>query len=240
MKFNGVDPTTVHSAISISKEIPPGAPAREIATIDMAGGELVANVTTVQDEFVVRVNIAGRTYDEAMEAREKLAAWAMSSGKREAELEPTHMPGKAYKAIFKRVGRIETRFGVVDVVFMLPTPVLHSKTSSEATGEGWVNVTTAGTADAPFTFEQTLSEAAEGLTYILGGETIVVLTGSFAAGDKVRVDMAQGHVYVNSRYSDGRIDYVESDLDRELAPGLNQIASSAAGAMTVRWADQWL
>ena len=240
MKFNGVDPTTVHSAISISKEIPPGGPAREIATIDMAGGEIVANVTTIQDEYIVRVNTAARTYDEAMEAREKLAAWAMSSGKYEAELEPTHMPGKAYRAILKRIGRIENRFGTVDVVFMLPTPVLHSQKTNTVSGEQSVTLENKGTAPAVFEFEQTLSEAAEQLTYSMQYVPFLMLTGSFAAGEKISVNMEKGHVNVNGVQSDERIDFVESDLDKELLQGWQIVSSSAAGAMTVRWVEQWL
>lgn len=244
MRFNEVDPTTVHSAISISKEIPPGAPARDIATIETASGEMVANVTTTQDEFVVRVNIAAKTYDEAMEAREKLAAWAMSSGKQEAELEPTHMPGKAYKAIFKRMGRIETRFGVVDVVFMLPTPVLHSKTRRTATNDGFgynVTIEPYGTAPSPFFVELVLAEAAEGLEFDLDGTVFAAFTGSFAAGDRVSFNTETGEALINFYDKGNRLDFVNTNPDMEIEPGtIQSIASSAQGTITVRWRDQWL
>lgn len=244
MKFNGVDPTTVHSAISISKEIPPGGPARDIATIETANGEMVANVTTTQDEFVVRVNIAAKTYDEAMEAREKLAAWAASSGKQEAELEPTHMPGKAYSAIWKRTGRMEQRFGTVDVVFMLPKPVLHSKAQRTATNDGVGNSVTIepyGTAPAPFEIVQRLSEAAEGVALDLNGEVFATLTGAFAEGDRVTVNTETGEVLINSYDAGSRLDFVNTNPDMELAPGTVQsIASSAQGTIIVRWRDQWL
>lgn len=244
MRFNGVDPTTVHSAISISKEIPPGGPARDIATIETANGEMVANVTTTQDEFVVRVNIAAKTYDEAMEAREKLAAWAASSGKQEAELEPTHMPGKAYSAIWKRTGRMEQRFGTVDVVFMLPKPVLHSKAQRTATNDGFgynVTIKPYGTAPAPFFVEQVLADAAEGLEFDLNGKVFAAFTGSFAAGDKVSFDTETGEALINLYDSAKRLDFVNTDPDMEIQPGETQsIASSAQGTIIVRWRDQWL
>ena len=110
MRFNGVDPSTLHPALSRSAEVVPGYPALNIETIDTSGGGLLAHVSVAQDTYTLRMNIAGKTYEEAMEARLALAEWAGSSRKQLAELEPTYLPGKAYSAIVKSISRIEKRF----------------------------------------------------------------------------------------------------------------------------------
>lgn len=241
MKFNDVDVNTIHPRVSYGKEYLPGMPAREITTIDTATAELAANVTAAQDEYIVRLNIAAATYGEAEEAREAIAAWASASKKKTAKLEPHHAGGKYYDAIVKRIGRFEQRFGTLDVVFMLQDALLKKKTQSYVTGENGVDVHMDGTADRPFEVEITLSEAAEGLSFAKSYETFMTLTGSFAAGDVVRVNTETGNVIINRIYSNEQIDFMNSNPDAELEAGIYEpITCSAAGSMTVRWTDAWL
>lgn len=241
MRFNGRDPTELHPCISISKEIYPSMPAREIATVETGSGELVAHVNIQQDEAIIRVNIAARTYDEAMEARLKLAEWAASSRNATAELEPTHLPGKAYAAILKRMQAIENRFTTVDVVFLLPRPVLHDIAERRAAGSGTeMTFRVGGTASAQPVAAVTLTSAAEGMRMTVDGITFFAIGGSLGAGQKVEYNMRTGSTTVDGVHAENRILYAEITPDIELLPGKHTLISSAAGSLQVRWHDEWL
>lgn len=241
MRFNGRDPTEIHPCISISKEIPPSMPAREIATVETGSGELVAHVNIQQDEAVIRINIAGRTYDEAMEARLKLAEWAASSHNRTAELELTHLPGKAYTAILKRISAIENRFTTADVVFLLPRPVLHDVAERRATGSGTeMTFRTGGTASTQPVFAVTLTGAAEGLNMMVDGVLFFAIGGGLAAGQKVEYNLRTGSATIDGVHAENRILYADIDPDIELLPGKHTLNVSAAGSLQARWRDEWL
>lgn len=241
MKFNGVDPTTLHPAISIAKEIYPSMPAREITTVETGNGEMIANVSMQQDEAIIRVNIAARTYDEAAEARMALAKWAASSQNQTAELEPTHMPEKAYAAILKRIQPIEKRFAAVDVVFLLPRPVLHEITERRVTGSGaGMTFTTGGSASVQPVFELTPDEDAEGLVMLIDGQTMLALSGTIGAGEKVEYNLKTGSTTIGGIHAENRILYADIDPDIELMPEKHTLNVSTAGSMTVRWHNEWL
>lgn len=241
MRFNGRDPTAIHHAISVNKEIPPSMPARDIATVETGKGELVAHVHIQQDELTVRINIAGRTHDEAMEARLKLAEWAGSSHNQTAELELTHLPGKAYTAIVDRIQRVENRFTTVDVVFLLPRPVLHDITPHRVSGSGTeMTFTTGGTASTQPVFACTLTSAAEGLRMTVDGVTFFALDGTLSAGSAVEYNLQTGATTIDGVHAESRILYADIDPDIELLPGKHTLSVSAAGSMTVRWRDEWL
>lgn len=241
MKFNGQDPETIHHAISVSKEIYPSMPAREIATVETGNGELAAHVSVRQDEATVRINIAGRTYDETMEARLALTEWAASSRNTTAELEPTNMPGKAYDAILKRIPAIENRFTTVDVVFLLPRPVLHDIAERRAAGDGTEMVfRIGGTASAQPVVAVTLTSAAEGLRMTVDDVMFFAIGGSLGAGQKVEYNMRTGATTIDGVHAENRILYAEIDPDMELLPGKHTLISSAAGSLQVRWHDEWL
>lgn len=241
MRFNGRDPTGIHHAISINKEIYPSMPAREIATVETGNGDLIAHVSIQQDEATVRINIAGRTYDEAMEARLKLAEWAGSSHSQTAELKPTHLPGKAYSAILKRIPPIESRFTTVDVVFLLPRPVLHDITPHRVSGSGTeLTFTTGGTASTQPVFACTLTSAAEGLSMTVDGYLFFAIGGGLSAGQTVEYNLQTGATTIDGVHAESRILYAGIDPDIELLPGKHTLSVSAAGSMTVRWRDEWL
>lgn len=241
MRFNGVDPCTIHECISINKEIYPTIPTREVATVDTARGAMVANVSLQQDEAIIRINIAAKTNREAEEARIKLAEWAASSRGRTAELEPTNKPGKAYQAILSKCGRIEHRFTTVDVVFLLPRPVLHSIVENTARGSGAeMTFVTGGTAETQPIFLHTLSQNAEGLQMVVDGITFFAIDGTINAGQTVKYDLKTGETLIDGRHAENRILYAQINPDIELMPGPHRLEASVAGNMTVRWHDEWL
>lgn len=241
MKYNGVDPSTLHKALSRSAEIVPGYPALNIETIDTAGGGLLAHVSVAQDTYTLRMNIAAQTYEEAMEARLALAEWAGSSHKQLAELEPTHMPGKAYSAIVKSISRIEKRFGTVDVTFLIPRPILHSTNESGASSNAKsVNIRIGGSSSAQLIISTMLTAETDELTISADGYPLFVLGGGFAAGQTVEVDMRTGAVLVDGEHAEERMVYTDMDPDVELMPGMHVIAASAESSITVRWSDEWL
>ena len=241
MRFNGRDPTEIHPCISVSKEIPPSMPAREIATVETGNGELVAHVSLLQDEAVIRINIAGRTYDEPMEARLKLAECAASSHNRTAELELTHLPGKAYAAILKRISAFETRFTTVDVVFLLPRPVLHDVAGRTAAGSGTeTSFRIGGTASTQPVFAVTLTDAAEGLRMTVDGILFFAIGGSLSAGQKVEYNLLTGSATIDGAHAENRMLYADIDPDIELLPGTHTLNVSAPGSIQVRWHNEWL
>ena len=241
MRFNGRDPTMIHPCISVSKEIYPSMPAREIVTVETGSGELFAHVNMQQDEAIIRINIAARTYDEAAEARLALAEWAGSSQNQTAELEPTHMPGKAYSAILKRIQAIENRFTTADVVFLMPRPVLHDVARRTATGSGKeMTFRIGGTAAVQPVFALTLTGAAEGLQMNVDGIVFFAIGGSLSAGDAVEYNLQTGSTTINGARAESRILYAEIEPDIELLPGKHTLNVSAEGSMQVRWHNEWL
>lgn len=240
MRYNNRDPNWIHPAISVSKEIYPSMPNREIATAETAAGDLVTHVSIRQDEATIRINIAGRTYDEAMDARITLAGWAGSSHKQTAELEPTHLPGKAYTAILKRITPIENRFTTADVVFLLPRPVLHDTTPSKAQAEGTELVfTTRGTHSTQPVFSIVLDAAADGLRMEVDGVPFFAMGGSLSAGAKVEYNLQTGATTIDGVHAENRILYADIDPDIELLPGKHTLISSAAGTLQARWRNEW-
>lgn len=243
MRFNGKDIRHVHRAISIAKEIPPGMPNREIATIETAHGDEVSAVDIMQDTYRVRVNIAARSLEEAWRVRELLAEWAMSSGKQTAELEPTRAPGKAYDAIVKSISRPEFVFGfaTVDVDFLLPRPVMHEMIEKTASGTETreIDFRVGGSVSVQPAFSIVLDEPTNGLMLAVDGKTFLSLKGIFGEGDEVDVWLKTSAVTVNGEHAESGIVYTQTDLDIELEPGAHKLQSSATGTLRARWKNEW-
>lgn len=243
MRFNGKDIRHVHRAISIAKEIPPGMPNREIATIETARGDEVSAVDVLQDTYRVRVNIAARSLEEAWRVRELLAEWAMSSGKQTAELEPTRAPGKAYDAIVKSISRPEFVFGfaTVDVDFLLPRPVMHEMIEKTANGNSTNEITfrVGGSVSVQPAFSIVANAAANGLTLSMDGKQFLKLNRRIKAGETVEVLLKTSAVLVNGEHAEEDIVYTETDMDVELEPGAHKLQSSVAGALKARWRNEW-
>lgn len=241
MRFNGVDPVTMHHALRMDHEIVPGYPACEIITISTSSGELLAAVNIRQDEYVARINIAAKTREEAAAARLALAAWAGSAHGQTAELEPTDFPGKAYTAVLKGVSRFEKKFAAVDVTFTLPRPILHDVIAKTASAHGNALLLTIG-GSAPTQLEMTFvpDETVQGLTLSVGGAAVLAMSGEIAAGQTVEYNMRTCALTVDGQRAENRMLYTDMDPDWELMPGAHQITASASGQMTARWRNEWL
>lgn len=241
MRFNGRDPCTLHRALSRNKEIPPAYPAMDIETIDTSAGSMLAHVSIAQDTYTLRMNVSAATYAEAMEARTALAEWAGSSHEQLAVLEPTHMPGKAYNAIVKSISKFENRFDTVDVVFLLPRPVLYDVIQRSATAEGAETITqVGGSTGTQMKISVRLLEDAQDLVIAADNYALFAISGSISAGQTVEVDMQTCAVLIDGEHAESRLIYTDMDPDVELLPGRHTITASARGTITARWHDQWL
>lgn len=243
MRFNGVDILQAHRALSINKEIPPGMPGRDIATVSGTLGEIVTGVDETQDEYMVRVNIAARSRKEAWDARGALAAWAMSSGNGTGELEPTNTPGKAYSAIVKTISRPEFVFGfaTVDVTFLLPAPVMHDVRESRASVNNAREMMLAvgGTYPAQPVITYTSGAAGSNLLFTADGANLLRLKGSFAEKQVVVINLQTGEVTIDGAQAGDRLVYTDTDLDVLLHPGRHTIGVSRTGTLEARWRNQW-
>lgn len=242
MRYNGVDITTIHRAISIAKEIPPGMPDRENDMIQGRGGEWLAGVRMQNSQYVVRVNVAARTREEAWEARAQLAAWAMSSGENTAMLEPTLWPGKAYDAIVSAIEppEFKPRFAVIKVTFDIPRAVAYNVIESRSSGVGSISMVIDGTAYARPVIRQTLEKAASVLTWELDGNTFLTLRGTISAGSVVEADLRNGSVTIDGVHREDTVDYTETEWQPGFLPGRHAVTSSDSGEMEARWHNEWV
>lgn len=243
MRFNGVDIRQAHRAISVCKEIPPGMPGRNLVTTNTVMGEVLAAVEMTGAEYTVRVNIAGKTREEAWEARTALAAWAMSSGDGLGELEPTRMQGKAYSAIVRSISDPEFvfGFGTVDVIFALPVPVMHDIRTSTATASKAMklDLLIGGTVGAQPVIEFVSESSGAGVLLKADGANMLRLNGTVNAGEVYAVDLQTGRVEMDGIPIGSRVVYTDTDLDVVLKPGRHLIESSRTGKITARWKNQW-
>lgn len=242
MKFNGIDPTTLHPALRIGEEVPLGMANRQIITVAGTDGEIVSDVKVERGEYLVRVNIASRNRDEAWEVREKLAAWAGSSGARTAELIPTHRPERCYDAILSTISdpQFSHSFATVDVVFMLPRPISRSAIPGTARGDGKMEPMIGGSLPARPVIRQTLADAQTALTWTMDGKKLLALRGNLHAGQVVEMDVAHERLTVDGVNAMTMIDPQKTEWRPGYTPGRHAIASTDAGAMEMRWHDEWL
>ena len=243
MRFNGVDILQAHRALSINKEIPPGMPGRDVETVSGTLGEIVTGVNRTQDEYLVRVNIAARSRKEAWDAREALAAWAMSSGNGTGELEPTNAPGKAYSAIVKTISRPEFVFGfaTLDVTFLLPVPVMHDVRESRAVAgtAAELRMAVGGTSPAQPTITYTCGSSGTNLLFTVDGANMLRLKGSFTEKQVIVINLQTGEVTIDGAAAADRLVYTDTDLDVLLHPGRHTIGVNRTGTLEARWRNQW-
>lgn len=241
MRFNGIDPTTLHHGISVSKEYPPGMPGREVVTVRGMGTETLGGVEDERSEYRVVLNIAGKNKREAMEMRARIAKWARSSGESTAKLEPTHWIGKAYDAIVAEISEPEFvfGFGTVDVIFLLPDGRAYSTTPGIASGTGKINLSIGGSEACTPVISQTIDSAREGLVWQLDGAAFLTLKGGLTAGQVVAVDFAEGGVTIDGVHAENRINYMATSWKPGFLPGYHSITSTDGGTMTARWHDKW-
>lgn len=241
MRFNGVDLLSVHPAISISKEIPPGMPARDLRTIQRQRGELLTGFDLIQDEYIVRVNVAGKTRGTAWEARAALAEWATSSGQQTGLLEPTHWPGMAYDAIVKDVHPPEFKFGfgVIEISFALPEPVAHEMTMRSKAGKTTITMEVGGSWACDPIIIYTAINASSGLVIRLDSEKLISLKGDIIANDVIEIDTKEGGVTINGIHAEDRIIYTDTNLLLPFSPGSHRLNANADGTLEARWYNRW-
>lgn len=241
MRFNGVDLLSVHPAISINKEIPPGMPARDLRTISRQRGELLTGYDVIQDEYIVRVNVAGKTRGEAWEARAALAKWATSSGQTTGTLEPTNWPGMAYNAIVKEIQPPEFKFGfgVIEVIFTLPEPVAHETTQRSRSGQSVITMEVGGSWPCEPVITYTAINASSGLILRLDSEKLISIKGDISAGDVIKLDTKEGGLTINGSHAEDRIIYTDTNLQLPFAPGSHRLNANADGTLEARWYNRW-
>lgn len=251
MKFNGVDPRSLHRAISINKEIPPGTAASQLETLSGATGEIIVGRTIQQGEYIVRVNIAAKSKAEAWEVRRLLAAWARPTDSQTRELVPTHWPSVAYDAILKEISPPEFVFGfaTVDVIFALPRPIAHDRTASiDKTDAEELTVKIGGTSYARPAIRATVTQSAPGLTLYVDGEICVRIVTPVEAGDVITIgDDAGIDLYDASAGTTvdaaDRVDYTQTDIQgmwERLTPGRHTLHTAPKAALEIRWRSEWV
>ena len=241
MWFNDIDPAKLHPAISVAYEIPPGSAKRRIDTLKGTDGEIVTGVVMEAGEYIVRMNIAGRTKREAWDVREKIAAWATANGEQLAKLTPTHRPDRYYNAILSSISdpQFTRGFATVDVTFLVPRPVALSTQQSYAGGMGGLTARIGGSHPARPLLQQTIASGRNGLTWTMDGKTILTMTGEFAAGDEIEMDTQRESLTVNGAYALHRLDPQNTKWRPGYKPGAHTIASTDGGRMEMRWRDEW-
>lgn len=242
MKFNGMDPRSLHPALSISHEVPPGMAKRKIVTVEGTDGEIVSDVITEKGEYLVQMNIFGKSREQAWEVREILAGWAGSSGTKTAELVPTHRPQRCYDAIVSSISDPKFVRGraVVDVVFMLPRPIARSTSYTTAQGAGALSVRIGGTLPARPVIRQTLAKDCTELVWTLNGAKLLKLKGSMKAGQVVEMDTRYERMAIDGVSAMAMIDPQKTEWRPGYAPGMREIRSTDSGKMEMRWHDEWL
>lgn len=239
MRFNGRDVRSVHPALSIAREIPPGTAKRSIHTIGGTAGEIVTDVVLEGAQYKAEINIAARTQAEAWRVRALLAGWA--SSKEPKLLEPTHWPGMGYKAILSSISAPEfsPRFATVELVFLIPESVAHSIVPTIRAGAGGMHVLIGGTEECRPVITQTMAAGADGLTISMDGEAILTITGALAAGQKIVMDTENESVTIDGESAMARINWSATRW-RGFTPGAHDMASTDGGALEMRWHDRWV
>lgn len=241
MRYNGVDLREANRALSVSKEIPPGMPDRSNEMVQGQGGEILAASRISRGEYTVRVNVSGKTRQEAWEARAALAAWADTKGQT-APLEPSLWPGKAYDAVVKSIDPPEFKFGfgVIKVAFDIPRPIAYDIIEDVRTGSKTITMVVGGTSYCRPVIRQTMAAAASRLTMAADGSTFLVLNRTLKAGDVVTVDLKNESVLVNGEHAEASIDYTSTYWRPGFDPGPHTVTSSDSGAIEARWHNEWL
>lgn len=246
MKYNGIDPKTLHAGISIKKEIPPGTVTSELETLYGSTGEIVAGRIIQQGEYIVRLNIAGKTPEEGWDILSKVAAWAEPTSETTAELIPTKRPAIAYDAVLKEISPPEfiRGFAVIDVVFAVPRPIAHSikwSHADEATAE--IDVVFGGTHHArPELW--LIADGASDIIVSIDGNDLIKIKNDFSAGQVVKIYTDTGAVKdLYDEHMESLIDYTETDFvafAKMCTPGTHRVAATGVRNTALRWRDEWV
>lgn len=241
MRYNGVDVLTVHPAISIAKEIPPGIAERELRTFAVRDGERLVGADVQPAEYKAKINIAAKSRAEAWQVRSLLAAWATSAGDSVAQLIPTHWPQVAYDAICTEVEAPEFVFshGVVELTFALPCPYAYELTPTTASGTTSLQMMVGGSAPARPVITFTPSAQIDGLNLILDGAVFLSVGGTIASGTAVELDTGAWSLLISGNHAENRIIYTESGKWPDFGPGTHTLTANRTGTIKARWHNRW-
>lgn len=241
MRFNGVDLRSVHRALSIEKEIPPGTAVHAFETIDTKDGAIITDERLEAGEYIVRVNIVGRTPEEGWAVREMLAGWATTRGLKTSELIPTHNTKRCYDAKLKSISDPEFIRGGAKVAmrFAVPRPVARDVTESRASGAGGVSARIGGTYTCRPVLSQALSAAQDGLVWVMDGMPILTVKGALSAGQVVRMDVKNESLTIDGEHAEARINIDGTRWQPGWHPGAHVISSTDGGAFEMRWHNEW-
>lgn len=243
MRFNGVDPCTLHRGISIAREILPGMAPRAVETVRGAGAETLAGVEDERGEYRLILNVAGKSKDEAYEIRALIAKWARSSGETCARIEPTHWHGMAYDGIVEKISDPEFvfGFGTIEVLFLLPDARAYEVAASSAYGStGSMRMMISGSDATAPVITQTIKDETEQLVWQLDGTVFFVVSqGTLLPGQIVEADFGTGSMTVDGVHAEHLIDYTQSRWKPGFDPGIHRITSSDSGTMSARWHNRW-
>lgn len=251
MKFNGIDPCTLHRGISIAKEIPPGTVNSQLETLSGSDGEIIVGRTIKQGEYIVRVNIAGKYRAQAWEIRKLLAGWARGTEQTTCELIPTHWPDVHYDAIVKEISPPEFNFGfgMIDVVFAIPRPIAVENAVKAAgnINSGTVRPVIGGNSHArPTIFAY--CKGGTGLYLNVDAKNYLRLTGAFLEGEYAEISTNPPGVRIRStdgvwKEANDRIDYTTTKfqaLEEAFTPGEHSVMCPQASQLRMEWRDEWL
>ena len=241
MRYNGIDPRTLHRAISIAKEIPPGIAGREVVTVRGNAAEYYAGTESQRSEYRVKVNIAARSPEEAWRVRALLARWAAGNGQ-PAPLEPGKWPGMAYDAAVKTISAPEfvRGFATVEITFVLPDGAAYEVRTSRANGTGGnVNMHVDGSETARPVISQKVNGASDGLTWSLDGAPLLRFNGRVNSGSTVEMDLQNSSLTIDGAHAEADADWTATDWQPDFLPGKHTISSSNGGEMQVRWHNRW-
>lgn len=241
MRYNGIDPRTLHSAIGIAKEIPPGISGREVVTVRGNAAEHYAGIEKQRSEYRVKVNIAAKSPEEAWRVRALLARWAAGNG-RPAPLEPGKWTGMAYDAVVKSVGAPEfvRGFATVEIVFVLPDGAAYEIRISRASGTGGnTHMFVDGSETARPVISQKMNGASDRLTWSLNGAPLLMLNRTVNSGSTVEMDLQNSSLTIDGVHAEEDADWTATEWQPAFMPGKHTISSSNSGEMQVRWHNRW-
>ena len=243
MRFNGVDPCTLHRGISVAREILPGMAPRAVETVRGTGAETLAGVEAERGEYRLVLNVAGKSKAEAFEIRALIAKWARSSGETCARIEPTHWHGMAYDGIVEKIPDPEFvfGFGTIDVSFLLPDARAYEIAASSAHGaEGSMRMMISGGEPCEPVITQTIKDETSELIWQLNGAVFLLLNnGTLTSGQIVEADFSAGSLTVDGVHAESMIDFTATKWKPGFVTGLHRIESSDGGTMSARWHNRW-
>lgn len=241
MIFDGQDLRSVHHALSIEKEIPPGTASIAYETLSGTAGEIITERRVKQATYTARVNIVARSADDAWNVREKLAAWAHRDDIALRRLIPTHKPDRFYEAALESISDPEFKRGgaVVEVRFIVPRPYALDANERITYGDGSLEMTIGGSIICRPVIRQTIQTDREAVSWKLDGGNLLRVLGALSAGDVIEMDLKYGKVTVNGENAVSRLNHELTVWHPPFTPGNHRVGSSDDGAMEMRWRTEW-